>query len=241
MTYPKISKQQKDTEDKIQIKFLKEKLELVLDRNKCTGCCVCIRVCPKEAFTRATPEEPKKFFGKEVIYKRQYAYIPFIHNPTLCVFCGLCTYCCPFDALRIKKNDVFIPPDKLKLVKEKAIPKLDYEMMELENGNSAKVYVNGSLSIDTTKCNTGCTNCSDICFIGVITTSPAITRDDLSFEKNIKLEIYHNDCIHCGACHSICPTEALKLDIEDVTFSGDYNSLFWDEIVEKIKMNNSSI
>jgi 4Fe-4S ferredoxin len=199
-----------------------------------------VRVCPKEAFTRATPEEPKKFFGKEVIYKRQYAYIPFIHDPDLCVFCGLCTYCCPFDAIRIKKNDETIPPDQLKLVEEKAVPKLEYKIVELENGTSAKVYVEGTLSIDTKKCNTGCTNCSDICPTGAIKTSPAITRDDISFEKNIKLEIYHNDCIYCGACHSICPTEALVLDIEEVFFSGEYNSPFWDEVIENIKLNNAT-
>ncbi len=240
ITYPQFSKERKNYEDKIGIKFLTEKLELVLDREKCTGCCVCVRVCPKDAWARATPEGPKRFFGKEVIYKRQYAYIPFIQDPSKCVYCGLCTYTCPFDALGVKKDEIIIPPEEIKLVKENAVPKLECKMVELGDGKSAKVYVDGTLSIDISKCNTGCTNCSDICPTGAIKISPDIIREDRSFEKNIKLEIYHNECIYCGACYSICPTEALQLDIEDVHYSGDYNSPFWDEVVEKIKLNDSS-
>jgi 4Fe-4S ferredoxin len=235
MSYPKTSKVRNEKKDKVEMRFLTEKFELILDREKCTGCLTCVRVCPKDAFIRSTPEGPKSFFGKQVIYKRQYSYIPFIHDPSVCVFCGLCSYCCPFDALKLKKNDEIIDPEEIKLAELEAIPKLNYKEVPLENGNVAKVYTEGSLSINTAKCNTGCTNCADICPSGAIKVSPDITREEISFEKNIKIEIFEDDCLYCGACKSICPTDALQLKIDEVKFSGNYNSPFWDEIVERIK------
>ncbi|TXT67483.1 MAG: putative formylmethanofuran dehydrogenase subunit F [Promethearchaeota archaeon] len=240
MSYPKTSKVRSKKKDKVEVQFLAEKLELILDREKCTGCCVCVRVCPKQAFVKATPEGPKTFFGKQVIYKRQYAYIPFIHDPNTCVFCGLCTYCCPFDALRLKKDGKIIPPEEIKLVELKAVPKLKYEEVNLKNGKKAKVYTKGTLSIDSSKCNTGCTNCSDICPTGAIKITPDITREETSFEKNVKMEIIQSKCIYCGACHSICPTSALKLTIDEVHYSGEYNSPFWDDTVKKIKLQNNT-
>jgi len=238
MSYPKISRESMGNKDKVQIKFLKERIELILDREKCSGCCLCVRICPKEAFVKYIPEGPQKFFGKQVIFKKKHYYVPFIHDPSKCVFCGLCTYLCPFDALRLHVNDQMVPPEQIKLVEMRAIPHIDYKIIELESGRNVKVYTMGSLAIDTLLCNTGCYNCAKICPSGAINIGSDITSINKGWDEDLKMEIYPSKCVYCGACYSICPTNALKLNIDEVFYSGEYNSPFWDDILEKIKIKS---
>jgi 4Fe-4S ferredoxin len=233
--YPKTEKIKEGSLDKIKMQFLTEKLELILDRDKCTGCCVCVRACPKQAFTKAEPEGPATFFGKQVILKRKKYYVPFIHDPNVCVFCGLCTYLCPFDALRVQKNGELIEPDNIKIAELKAIPKLDAEMVELESGKKAKVYMKGTIEIVASECNVGCKNCADICPSGAIVAKPdIISKNKSEWEQDLKMEIYPSKCIYCGACDAVCPTGALKLSVNEVKYSGDYNSPFWDDVLDRI-------
>ena len=234
--FPKTYREKEENSEAVKVQFLKESLKLILDKKKCAGCNVCVRACPKEAFTKYTPEGPKELFGKKIIYKKAYYYIPFIHDIDKCVFCGLCTYLCPFDALRLEVNGEIVPPEEIQLVQSNAVPKLESEKVTLENGNEAKVYVEGTISIDTTKCNTGCTNCGDICPTGAIKITPDLSSRDEDWGQQVKFEIYANDCIHCGACHSICPTEALQLEITEVKHSGEYNSPFWDDVENRLKL-----
>lgn len=237
MSYPKASKVKDKTTDKVQLKFLTESMELVLDREKCTGCCVCVRACPKEAFVKYQPEGPTNLFGKQIIFKKKKYAVPFVYDPMACVYCGLCTYMCPFDALRLKKNGEEIPPEKIKLVESKAVPKLEYEKVTLESGREAKVYTKGTLTIDINICNVGCKNCAEICPTGAITVKPdIISKNKDEWEQDIKIEINERKCIYCGACYAVCPANAVKLTIDEVKFSGEYNSPFWDDVVERIKI-----
>ncbi|MBD3255948.1 MAG: 4Fe-4S dicluster domain-containing protein [Candidatus Lokiarchaeota archaeon] len=237
MSFPKLNKNSDENIDKIKVEFLSENLGLTLDKSKCTGCCVCVRICPKQAFKKYNTEGPTDLFGKKVFFKKKRYYIPFIHDLETCVFCGLCTYLCPFDALRLEYNGKEINPEEIKLVKSKAIPKLNYENVQLKSGKEAKVYGKGNIDINVEECNTGCKNCAEICPTGAISVKPdIISKDKSEWEQDLKIEIYPKDCIYCGACHSNCPTGALKLDIEEIFHSGDYNSPFWDEILNKLKL-----
>ncbi|MHA1147313.1 MAG: 4Fe-4S binding protein [Promethearchaeota archaeon] len=237
MLYPLSSKTKEGNYDKVQIKFLTESRELMLDREKCTGCTVCVRVCPKQAFTKYRPEGPTKFFGKQVIFKKKKYHVPFIYDPKTCVYCGLCTYMCPFDSLRLNVNGEIIPPKNIQLVQSKAVPKLETEIVKLESGKEAKVYTKGSITIDINMCNTGCKNCAEICPTGAISVKPdIISKNKNEWEQDLKIEIYESKCITCGACHAICPTGALRLTIDEVLYSGTYNSPFWDDVIERLKI-----
>ena len=52
----------------------------------------------------------------------------------------------------------------------------------------------------------------------------------------MKVEFVDQDtCVACGACDNACPTGAVKLEITDVKFSGDYNEIFWNPLIERLK------
>lgn len=63
-------------------KYIKNISTLSLDKSKCTGCRMCINVCPHNVFEMA---------GKTVA----------IINPDSCMECGACVMNCQYDALSV--------------------------------------------------------------------------------------------------------------------------------------------
>lgn len=236
MSFPKVTRVVNKNKETVKVQFLIEKLDLTIDKDKCVGCGVCARVCPKEAVQKKTLDEPVRLIKKQIIKKIKHYLIPYVRDPNKCSYCGICVYCCPFDALQLRINDREIPPNELPVVLKKAVPKLEYKEVTLDSGRKAKVYVDGSITIDTTKCAGGCTNCALTCENISQAIKASIIGDPKDYNAEIKLEIFDDKCIHCGACRSACPTEALTLKIDKVKYSGDFNEPFWPNIVEKLKL-----
>ncbi len=65
--------------------YLKNVSTLTLDVNKCTGCGMCINVCPHNVFRRQ---------DSKVV----------INDKDLCMECGACEKNCAFDAVRVKSG-----------------------------------------------------------------------------------------------------------------------------------------
>ena len=65
--------------------YLKDVVTLKLDENKCTGCGMCLDVCPHEVF---------KMNEKHVI----------IQNRDACMECGACSKNCPVDAIFVQSG-----------------------------------------------------------------------------------------------------------------------------------------
>jgi ferredoxin len=65
--------------------YLKNIVTLKLDKNKCTGCGMCLDVCPHEVF---------KMNGKHVT----------IQNRDACMECGACSKNCPVDAIFVQSG-----------------------------------------------------------------------------------------------------------------------------------------
>lgn len=64
-------------------KYIKNVVTLNLDTEKCTGCGMCIQVCPHGVF---------QFKGKK----------PVIRDKDRCMECGACARNCPFEAISVK-------------------------------------------------------------------------------------------------------------------------------------------
>jgi NAD-dependent dihydropyrimidine dehydrogenase PreA subunit len=65
------------------LKYLKDVVTLQLDEKKCTGCGMCMEVCPHEVF---------KMNSSHAI----------IQNRDACMECGACSRNCPFNAISVQ-------------------------------------------------------------------------------------------------------------------------------------------
>ena len=67
------------------LNYLKDVVTLQLDENKCTGCPMCLDVCPHAVF---------KMNSKHVV----------IQNRDACMECGACSRNCPADAISVQSG-----------------------------------------------------------------------------------------------------------------------------------------
>jgi len=65
--------------------YLKNVVTLQLDENKCTGCGMCLEVCPHEVFTMNSSHTV-------------------IQNRNACMECGACSLNCPVDAISVESG-----------------------------------------------------------------------------------------------------------------------------------------
>lgn len=226
MSFPKITRKIEQGKERIKVKFLTENFELILDREKCTGCGTCSRVCPKEAISRGPIAATRRFPKTEDI-------IPEVYDPEKCVFCGTCVFMCPFGALTLKKNGKEVPLKELQIVKENVVPKLEIDYVDLENGDKAKSYVKGTIEVVDEECARECSSCATVCPTGAIAVAE---RPEEGWELSKNVEVVDEDaCIVCGACDNACPTGAIRLKLEEVKSSGEFSELFWPPLVERLK------
>jgi 4Fe-4S ferredoxin len=224
--FPKVKRKISKDKETVKIQFLKENLELILDRDKCVGCGTCARVCPKEAISRGPVGAAERFPTTEDI-------IPEVYDPNACVFCGTCVYMCPFSAIKLKKNGKVLDLDKIPIVKQHAVPKLEFEAKKLDNGNVVKQYAVAEVSVDDEECAQGCSTCADVCPTSAIKEAE---RPEHGWEQTKNVEVVDQDaCVACGACDNACPTGAIHLKITEIKSSGEYNEIFWDEIKKNLK------
>jgi 4Fe-4S ferredoxin len=94
MSFPKITRTITKDMESVRVKYLIESTQLDLDKNKCVGCGVCSKVCPKEAVSRGPVGGARKLSTEDLV--------PNVYDPNKCSFCGVCVYMCPFFALSIK-------------------------------------------------------------------------------------------------------------------------------------------
>lgn len=92
LEYPEIKKDYENVRGKIDVAF-----------EKCTGCGVCVRVCPCKNLIKVETEKNED--GKTVVKSYE---IDFSH----CIFCGNCVENCPFGVLSMTKNYELATGDK---------------------------------------------------------------------------------------------------------------------------------
>ena len=232
--FPKISRKIENNQESVKVQFLTENLELILNKEKCVGCGTCSRVCPKDAVNRGPVGVSRRFPTTEDL-------IPEVYDPKKCVFCGTCVYMCPFSALTLKKNDDIINLEDIPIVKQGAVPKLEFQAKKIKNKDKVerviKQYASGEISIVDEECAGGCQTCADVCPSGAITIPK---KADKGWEKTPNVEVDPEKCVFCGACDNACPTGAIKLKITEVKSSGKYNDPFWPDMIKRLKTTRGS-
>ena len=148
---------------------------LSVDRVLCVGCELCSIVCPREAIT--VNKQPKKD-GK----KAARAVVDV--DQTKCHYCGICASICPYGAVEV----VIDGKNIASVVEKESFPQLIRE-----------------ITVDTTKCPTGCTECEEVCPLSLITVKSNHTT------KKVTVDIKEEQCPCCRVCEVKCPEGAIRV------------------------------
>jgi len=144
---------------------------------------------------------------------------------------------CPASALTLKRNGEQVNLADIQIVKEEAVPKLDFEAKKVKNNagveRTVKQYAEAEVEVIDEECAKGCGSCAEVCPTGTIAIAP---RPEHGWEISKNVEVVDPDaCIACGACSEACPTGALQLKIKKVKYSGKHNEIFWEPLIERLK------
>ena len=186
----KLLKNENENELIIQMILHAKNYSLTIDKNKCTGCGICMEICPREAIqvTRTPKLEGKKARKPTVEIKEQ-----------KCHYCGMCEAVCPFGALDIKVNGKSIIP----VIKTESFPKLVRK-----------------IRVDETKCGLESLDIKETCPLGNIKISiydkggKEVTDTALTNKKDfkIKVEIDKKSCPCCRICETKFPNGAINVE-----------------------------
>lgn len=233
----------------IGLKFVNKTYELKVDRLKCVGCGVCSIVCPKSAILlgplASNLDSDSSHDKLDIARMDTDTFRMELLNNEKCVYCGTCTYFCPFDAIHLYESDKLVPPSELVVVKNKALPELEPKKVFCSRLNrEANVYWEGKLNVlhkvkdNLTEfkmeylhtCPGDCRKCEKICPVEAISFKPL--AEALESKKMIDLD--EEKCIKCGACVRVCPSDNYSLERLKINFKGEYNKIFWDPIHERL-------
>jgi Na+-translocating ferredoxin:NAD+ oxidoreductase RNF subunit RnfB len=217
-----------------------------IDRDRCTGCGACADVCPRniiKIIPKESPvyltcnnsfdwEEPLEDFIFSIKDKGEFSadftgtrvYEGSKWNLPVCGRCLKCLDACPRDALvfEIKGGREYITKTvqgEIRVKEDMCICCSRCESICPEDIIKVKKPLKGIIEIDQEKCNgRECGICTHLC--------PAW---NISFTEE-GLISFGDYCIYCGMCEAACPTNAIKVSVEDVDVSGR-----WSKITEEIK------
>jgi len=136
-----------------------ESAELLYSGDECSGCGICVSVCPKDAMMlQAVEPEIKERVDeyKEIIRGRD----PIRLDADKCALCGVCAAICPRNALKI----MFKGEEKQLIVEGGGLPD--------------KIEFRGKIETDPTKCPCSCTICKDICKEGAMDWEEGVKLDE---------------------------------------------------------------
>lgn len=163
---------------------------LTLSKDKCWGCELCWKICPKEAVEVRRGVKVEGGFAKP----------PSINiNEGRCHYCGICDAFCPFGAIKVKVNGEHIIP----VVKKESFPQL------IRN-----------IEIKAERCRPGCVECEKACPLQLIKVKVIAPDgrevSDLSLwpdKEGLKVSVGldKDSCPCCGWCEAKCPYEAVRI------------------------------
>lgn len=195
----------------------KSKKLLDYDYKRCSGCGICVEVCPKKAIE----------LGPLIEIATGLEAPPVIIDHTRCSFCGMCAAFCPVKAVRMTVNDKdilelqeFPHLDSSVVFNDKCLPCLickkscpeeaisvEFTFPKKETLAPFKEGRKGEIEVDMEKC-TLCGACAELCPAFVLVEKKAKADDLMPFEN---LLVNREKCDYCGICVPFCPEEAIKV------------------------------
>ncbi|UCC57736.1 MAG: 4Fe-4S dicluster domain-containing protein [Candidatus Bathyarchaeum sp.] len=168
-----------------------KRYSLTLDKNKCTGCGICMEICPREAIevTKTPKIEGEAAKPPTVAISEE-----------KCTYCGMCETLCAFGALSIKINGEHIIP----VVNSESFPQLIRE-----------------ITVDETKCGVECAEIEDACPLDLIKVSvhtpdgKEITGANSRLNKEnleVTVNIDKDSCPCCQLCETKFPDSAIRVE-----------------------------
>ena len=167
-----------------------KRYSLTLNKTWCTGCGICVVVCPREAME--IKRVPKVEGGG--------AKPPIIDiDEQKCQYCGICNTLCPFGALEHRVDG----KPWIAVVETESFPQLVRD-----------------IRVDTQKCEVGCVECEEVCpleliKVGVQTPDGEEVTDVESRPHReglvVVVDLNQVHCPCCRICEVKCPHDALQV------------------------------
>ena len=181
-----------ETENELTIEMIlhAKRYSLTLDKTRCTGCGICMEICPREAI------ELKKI-PKAEGEKAKHPTIDISEEK--CHYCGICDSICPFGALKVMINREHMIP----VINSESFPQL---LREIE--------------VDTTRCPLDCVDCEKVCPLKLIKVSihapdgeevTDVTSRPNKENLTVVVDIEKDFCPCCRLCEMKCPEGAIRV------------------------------
>jgi 4Fe-4S ferredoxin len=207
----------KDSQFLFTQKTGKSKKLLDYDYKRCTGCGICVEVCPKKAIE----------MGPLIEIATGMDAPPVIIDHTKCSFCGMCAAFCPVKSIRMTVNDKdilelqeFPHLDSGVVFNDKCLPCLickkscpeeaisvEFTFPKKETLAPFEPGKKGEIEVDMEKC-TLCGACAELCPAFVLVEKKAKADDLMPFEN---LLVDKTKCDYCGICVPFCPEDAIRV------------------------------
>ncbi|AEH60522.1 4Fe-4S ferredoxin iron-sulfur binding domain protein [Methanosalsum zhilinae DSM 4017] len=185
------------------------------DYKRCTGCGLCVVVCPVDALELGPIKEIATGMDSP----------PVMMDIDKCTFCGMCAGFCPVKAFKMDITGQFPQKDEYpKLdsgvqINEKCLPCTLCERSCPEDAITVEFLIpkkdeiapfdesaEGSIEIDENKCNL-CGVCSIFCEAFVMVEREPDPVDPLPYEQIL---VDEDKCDYCGLCVGLCPEDAIR-------------------------------
>ncbi|MFX0012381.1 MAG: 4Fe-4S binding protein [Candidatus Hermodarchaeota archaeon] len=222
--YPRVKRIVDDNRVEISERFFTESYGIEIQKDKCIGCGLCIKACPNNVISSPDLEGLIRIKTEDLK--------PEIKDITKCSFCGTCVYICPLEAIKLKENGQPVELEDLKLISQKVVPKLKFELEHSEKFHQdIKKYFIGEISVNWDKC-ISCMSCVDVCPVSAFSKTK-INKNDPSKSKKVSFEAER--CIGCGTCARACNSKAITFNLKSLNYSGDFKERFWNSLIARIK------
>ena len=161
-----------------------------IDTEKCTGCGICVKECPKGIIQLVPAGKEVSILchstekGSEVRKKCEVG----------CIACETCVRVCPFDAISMEGNLAVLDHERCRVC-SLCVPRCPTHTIEARDGPFPPVEIMAD------KCS-GCEICSRICPVNAI-----------EGDKKEVHEVLEGRCVGCLLCIDRCPKEAIRIKV----------------------------